>query len=217
MRPSVCAAAICLLFAAPAFAGKPAKAKPDPAQPAAKTAPAEPAKPKAVQPLREDAVLAKLLAQIDQALKAAPPKDAQAPDPGGALLQVVARSALIAVLHGHFALAGQGQALRAGGMPAKEVAVTANTLAQNYDALGQSYNELAGQKPFAGELADIFRAVAGLCGHAKAASLALAAYADSPNDAQRAKAFEDALENYRGRLQALFATLDAGQPAPKGP
>lgn len=215
-----------VLTVTPALAAKPAKAKPPtPAQAekATATAKSEPASAKnpppdpktqppdpRTQPLRADATLAKLIATIDKALAAGPPKDAQSPDPGGSLLQALARSSVIAVLHGHFAIASSGHALRTGGIPATEVAVTAKTMATNYESLGQVYTEVAGHKQFAGDLADIFRVVAVLCGYAKTASDALGHFAAAPNDLSRAKAFEDAVENYRTRLAAFFAHLEAG-------
>ncbi|MSQ82691.1 MAG: hypothetical protein EXR77_07205 [Myxococcales bacterium] len=208
-----------VLMVTPAVAAKPAKAKPQAPAPAEKApaatkgepAPAKtPAPDPKAQPLRADATLAKLIATIDKALAAGPPKDAQSPDPGGSLLQALARSSVIAVLHGHFAIASSGHALRTGGIPATEVAVTAKTMATNYEALGQVYTEVAGHKQFAGDLADIFRVVALLCGYAKTASDALGHFAAAPNDLSRAKTFEDAVENYRTRLAAFFAHLEAG-------
>ncbi|MBM4345884.1 MAG: hypothetical protein FJ100_21130 [Deltaproteobacteria bacterium] len=197
--------------------GKAPVAKPaaDPAKPAAAPAAPEKTADKPVQPLRADQWLARLLAAIDKALAAAPPKTEQDPDPGGALLHAMARSALVSVLHGNLALAGQGQALRTGGLPAKEVAVAGREMADNYATLAVAYAELGNQKPFAGELADIFRAISALCGHAKSASEALAAWAIAPQDLGKAKAFEDALDNYRNRLQALFGSLQSGSAPSK--
>ena len=192
-----------------------AKPKPKPAATKPATAKPAPAPEKAVQPLRADAWLAKLIAAIDKALAAAPPKTEQDPDPGGALLHAMARSALVSVVHGNLALAGQGQALRTGGLPAKEVAVAGREMADNYATLTLAFADLGNHKPFAGELADIFRAIAALCGHAQTASEALAAWALAPQDLGKAKAFEDALDNYRGRIQGLFGSLQAGSAPPK--
>ncbi len=204
------------LFQTPPLVPAAYAAKPKGKAPATNPAPEKPApaagKPadKPVQPLRADAWLAKLIAAIDKALAAAPPKTEQDPDPGGALLHAMARSALVSVLHGNLALAGQGQALRTGGLPAKEVAVAGREMADHYGALAVAYADLGNHKPFAGELADIFRAIAALCGHAKSASEALCAWALAPQDLGKAKAFEDALENYRSRLQGLIGSLQAG-------
>ena len=175
-------------------------------------APAAPAAPKSA--LRADAELAKLLAAIDKALATPPPPDGQGPDPAGALLDAVAHASLVSVLHGHFALTGLGHAVKAGAINAQEVGTMAKTLATNYVALGKAFGNLAAHKQFAGELADIFRAVQALCGHAQTAGDALVAYAAAPNDTAVQLAFDSALENYRQRVAGLFVQLNPPAKAP---
>ncbi len=201
---------------------KSAAAKAAPAKPTAdkgKTEEPKPAPTKAApaQGLRADAQLAQLLAALDKALAAPAPTDDKQPDPAGALLETLARSSVVSVLHGHFALAGLGQALRMGAMPANEVGTMAKTLTANYESLGLAFGNLSNHKQFAGELADIFRSVQVLCQYAKTVSAALAGYAAMPNESGQAKAFEEALETYRSRLAALFVHLQAGTAKPAQP
>ena len=219
-----CALALLALTLQPALAQaakpKPAKAaQAKPPQDDSKAEPAMPAPAPAARPqgLRADVQLAQLLATLDKALAAAAPTDDKQPDPAGALLETLARSSVVSVLHGHFALAGLGQALRMGGMPANEVGTMAKTLAANYESLGTAFGNLASHKQFAGELADIFRSVQVLCQYAKTVSVALAGYAALPNESGQAKAFEEALETYRSRLAALFVHLQAGTAKPAQP
>ncbi|MBI5608505.1 MAG: hypothetical protein HY902_06450 [Deltaproteobacteria bacterium] len=181
--------------------GKPAAAKPEPA----KTEPGKADPAKAATPDRE---LAKLAAQTAKALSTQPA--AGQPDLALAVLVSLARSAVVSALHGHFALVGLGQSLRSGGMAAAEVGTMATSMAQNYQGLAEAYGALAGQKSFDPELASLFRSVQVLSQRANQTALALAAYAVAPNEANRIKAFEDALEDYRGRVQALFAQLEQG-------
>jgi hypothetical protein len=172
------------------------------------TAPAT-AKP-AAPSLRADAHLAQVLAAIDRALAAQPTAQQ---DLAGQMLVALARSSMVAVLHGHFALAGLGQAVRSGGMAAAEAAVMASTMAQNYSGLAEAYGELASQKTLQGELADLLRSMQILAQRAEVAAQALQSYTKAPNEAATLLALETALEDYRSRLQALFAHLGA-KPAP---
>ncbi len=190
---------------------KPAAATTEPAKPvAAKPEPAKPeaGKPEAAKPATPDRELAKLVTQTAKALNSQPA--AGQPDLALAVLVSLARSAVVSALHGHFALVGLGQSLRSGGMAAAEVGTMATSMAQNYQGLAEAYGVLAGQKSFDPELASLFRSVQVLSQHANQTALALAAYAAAPNEANRIKAFEDALEDYRGRVQALFAQLEQG-------
>jgi hypothetical protein len=184
-------------------ATKPAETKAEPAKP--EPAKSEPAKSPASTPDRD---LAKLVAQTAKALSTQP--GAAQPDLALSVLVSLARSSMVSALHGHFALVGLGQALRSGGLPAPEVVTMATSMAQNYQGLAEAYGALAAQKSFAPELANLFRSVQVLSQRANQTALALASYAAAPNEASRIKAFEDALEDYRGRVQALFAQLEQG-------
>lgn len=184
------------------------------AQPAATPAAAPtggkpPASAKASVPsLRADVHLAQIVTAIDRALVTQPTAQQ---DLAGQLLVAMARSSMVAVLHGHFALAGLGQAVRSGGMAAAEAGVMATTMAQNYAGLAEAFGELANQKPLQGDLSDLMRSLQILAQRAETAAGALQAYASAPNEAATLTALENALEEYRGRLQALFAHLNAKQ------
>lgn len=163
-------------------------------------------------PAAADQVLARLVAATQKALKAAPQPGG--PDLAMAVLVSLARSSMVSALHGHFALAGLGQAVRTGGMAASDVAVMARTMAQNYAGLAEAFGALAGQKSFEPELANLFASLQILAQRAQVASDALSQYATLPNEASKIKAFEDALEDYRSRVQALFAQLEQGAQKP---
>jgi hypothetical protein len=184
---------------APATAAKKPNAKPEPAQAAA-------------SPLRQDPLLARLLASLDKALSAKPdPADPAAPDLASAVLIGMARTSLVATLHGHFALAGLGHALRGGGMKPDEVATMAATMAQNYKGLSETFLQLAGQKAFEGELAQLWREVAGLAKKGQTAAEALRQVALNPSESAHLAPFDAALEDYRSSLQALMTALQGGQ------
>lgn len=195
----------------------PVLAKP-PVRPAAKpetkpeTKPPTPAA-KTVTPLRQDELLGRILAAIDKAL-AVKPAAAQGPDLAEALLVSVARSSLVASLHGHFALAGLGHSLRSGAMQGAEVAAMAGTMAQNYKGLAGAFAMLAGQKAFAGELATMWQSLGALAAIGQKATEALGQLAGEPADGVRLAAFDAALEEYRGRLHTLMQAVQgpAGPP-----
>jgi len=223
-RPAILLTAVAAvaLAASPVRAAKPAKPTP------AKAAPVKPAPPAAAEPgerpavpapsaLRADLALARLLAAIDKALAQPAPKDGGGPDAADALLDGIARSSIVALIHGHFAYAGLGQAMKTGAIPAAQVATMARTLAGNYNALASTFGALARQKAFAGGLDDIFRAVQALASQAETAGKALGAWAAQPDDAARAQAYDDAVETYRQRLEALFAHLEGGAKPARQP
>ena len=189
--------------------GKP-EAKPNPPQ-------IKPNQPqiKPISPLRQDELLARILAALDKAVAAKP---AGAPTPGPdlaeALLVAVARSSLVSVLHGHFALAGLGHSLRSGAMKGPEVAVMAGTMAQNYRGLTGAFAMLAQQKAFDGELAEMWKALGALAGHGLKASEALGQWSTDPADGARLGAFDAALEEYRTRLQTVLQQVQGAQSPP---
>jgi hypothetical protein len=117
----------------------------------------------------------------------------------------------VATLHGHFALAGLGHALRGGGMKPDEVATMAATMAQNYKGLSETFLQLAGQKAFEGELAQLWREVAGLAKKGQTAAEALRQMALNPSESAHLAPFDAALEDYRSSLQALMTALQGGQ------
>lgn len=217
--PALIAALTCLAVAisGPALAKSPApKAKTAPAAPKSPGAKPEPAKA-AASPLRQDPLLARLLASLDKALAAKPdpaqsdPPQAPAPDLASAVLIGMARTSLVATVHGHFALAGLGHALRGGAMKPDEVATMAATMAQNYKGLSETFLQLAGQKAFEGELAQLWREVAGLAKKGQTAAEALRQVALNPGENAHLGPFDAALEDYRSSLQALMTALQGGQ------
>lgn len=153
-----------------------------------------------------DPALAALIASLRQALDASR-KANEDPDLTTTLLSGIAEVSLVSAIHGHYALAGVGQALRTGGMPAADVAVVARDMERNFEQLAQTYGRLAGQKSFHPQLVDIFRGLQILCGKAQSTAGALAFWADASADTGRVRAFESALDDYRGRVKALFASL----------
>ncbi len=177
------------------------------------TKPAAPP-PKGSTALRQDELLGRILAAIDKALAAKP---AAGPTAGGdlaeALLVGVARSSLVAALHGHFALAGLGHSLRSGAMKGPEIAVMAGTMAQNYRGLAGSFALMAQQKEFDGDLAELWRSLGALAAVGLKASEALGQLAGEPADGARLALFDAALEEYRSRLQALMQVVQ-GAPGP---
>lgn len=190
--------------AAASAAAKPSEAKPSEAKPGdAKPSEAKPA------PLRQDPLLGRLLAALDKALAAKP--EAAGEDLASAVLVGMARTSLVATLHGHFALAGLGHALRGGGMKPDEVATMAATMAQNYKGIAETFVHLAAQKAFEGELAQLWREVAAIAQKGQAAAEALQQVALHPSDAAYLAPFDAALEAYRAALQALMTALQAGQ------
>jgi len=178
----------------------PALAKPHPKAP---TAQAE--KPRD-ETFHGDAALSALVRSLRASLDASR-KAGQDPDLTTAMLSGIAEVSLISVIHGHYALAGVGQALRTGGMPAADVLVVARDMSHNFDQLGQAYGRLAAQKVFDQGLIDIFKSLQILCGKGGQTAALLAAYAEASSDSSRARAFESALDDYRGRVKALIASL----------
>ena len=175
------------------------------AAPAKTTPPPAADKVPAVAP-KVDAGLAALLKSLRAALEASR-KAAEEPDLTTALLSGIAEVSLISVIHGHYALAGVGQALRSGGMPAADVQVVARDMERNFAQLGQTYGRLGSQKAFDQGLIDIFKSLQILCGKGSQTAAALTAYAEASGEAARARAFEAALDDYRGRVKALIASL----------
>lgn len=202
--------------AALALTSPAAQAKP-PAKPAAKQGSQVAPKPaaaaaKPATPLRQDELLGRILAVIDKAMAGQPAAGAaQGPDLAEALLVGVARTSLVASLHGHFALAGLGHSLRSGAMKATDIAAMAGTMAQNYKGLAGAFALLAAQKAFDGELAVLWKSLEALAAIGQKASEALGQLAAEPADAARLAAFDAALEAYRSRLHALMQAVQGPQ------
>lgn len=186
---------VALCLALPALAAKPKD------KPAVSSAD----KPK-VEGFKGDAALSALVAALRASLEQSRKAGAD-PDLTTALLSGIAEVSLISVIHGHYALAGVGQALRTGGMPAADVLVVARDMGRNFEQLSQSYGRLAGQKAFDQGLIDIFKSLQILCGRGSQTAAMLASYAEAASEPSRAHAFENALDDYRGRVKALIASL----------
>jgi len=163
-------------------------------------------RPKATVGKGGDAALSTLVHALRTALDGSR-KAGDDPDLTTSLLSGFAEVSLVSVIHGHYAMAGVGQSLRTGGMPADEVKVVARDMERNFRLLAETYGRLAGHKPFPAQLTDIFRALQILCGKAEETSTALAAWAEASADGNKARAFETALGDYRGRVKALIAGL----------
>lgn len=127
------------------------------------------------------------------------------PDLASSLLDAIAQTSMANVIHGHYALAGCGQALRSGGLGADDARAYAKDMAQNWQQLSQMYGRLAGLKAFDPELRNIFQSLALMSEKAAQTAGLLASWADLPGDNGRAAAFEAALEDYRGRVKAFVA------------
>ena len=151
-----CAAVgVALLFASAAHAAPPTKAakKPvaappgaPPAKPAAGAAPAE----------SDETRVARLLLSMRKALAAAPKPDEPMPL-ADALVATLANLSVVNVLHGHFALSGVGQALRAGGMPSEVAGEFARNMRDSWKALAADFQRLSELRAFDAELRDMFR------------------------------------------------------------
>ena len=158
-----------------------------------------------VKPAEKDALtLRRLVDALRAGIKASAKDDA---DLASLLLDAVAETSLATVIHGHYALAGCGQALRSGGMGADDTRAYAKDMAQNWQALSQMYNRLAGHKAFDPELRNIFQSLALMTEKAAQTAGLLANWAEQTSDNGRAAAFEAALEDYRGRVKAFVATV----------
>jgi len=151
---------------------------------------------------------AQLLASVRKAVAEAR-KAGEKQDLGGAMLTTIANLSLVNALHGHFALVGVGQALRSGGLAAKEALEFAKNMRENFKFVAQDYDDLANQKGFDADLRDVFRSLQILAARAEHASAALVSYAEGSTDTARAHVFEAALEDYRSRVQAFYAGLKA--------
>lgn len=137
------------------------------------------------------------------------PKPAR-PDPTEALLGVSGQSALVALLHSHFALTGLGHAMRAGALNGQDVAIQAGTLQQNLQGLSQQFGQLATHPAFDPQLADLWRSLGQTAALGAQAAMALSDFCAHKDEPPFAVAFEDRLEAFRSRLQGLIASLQAG-------
>lgn len=196
--------ALSLLLTTPTWAAP--KSKPA-AKPVAQAAPAA-AKPAAESSAREsdETRVARLLASVRKALATAPKPDEPAPL-ADAMVGAILNISVVNVLHGHFALAGVGQALHAGGMPGEVAQEFARNMRDGWKALAADFQRLADQKAFDAELRDLFRTLANLAQRGEGAAGKLVEWALQSADTGKAAAFEAALEDYRGRAAALLGSL----------
>ena len=192
-----------LALALPAAAAPPKPKKPPTAAPAAPEAD----KPKTAT---MDPGLAALVHALRGAMEASR-KANEDPDLTTSLLSGLAETSLVSAIHGHYALTGIGQSMRTGGMPPDEVRVVARYMERNFKILADGYGRLAGQKAFPAQLIDIFRGLQIVCGRAEQTAGALATWAEASGEQARARAFEAALDDYRGRVKALLAGLASGK------
>ncbi len=190
MRTTWIAAVACMLLAH----GAEAKGKQPDVKPAT-----------AAMPVDKDALTVKRLVDgLRQAIKVSQAAKEE-PDLVTLLLDAVAETSMSGVIHGHYALAGCGQALRSGGLGADDVRAYARDMAQNWQQLSQLYGKLGGQRAFDPELRSIFQSLALMTEKAGQTAGLLAHWADLASDNGRATAFEGALEDYRGRVKAFVA------------
>lgn len=124
-----------------------------------------------------------------------------------ALLAGIFQLAMPAVVQGQYALAGTGQALRAGSLPADNAKAVAADVGQSLRTVGGVLSGFAARPQLKGQVADVFTALAALTIDGVAAADALAVYATERSSTARARAFEAALERYRSSTQALTARL----------
>lgn len=167
---------------------KPAAAGKDEARPATDKAPA-------------------LLASLRRAVAESAKSSGDKPDLAADLLRGVADLAMVNALHGHFALAGVGHAMRTGGIPVKEALEFARNMKDNFHMIAEDFNSMATQKAFDPELRDVFRSLQILAVHAEESAASLVAWALAPTEPAKAHAFEAALEDYRSRVQGFYAAL----------
>ena len=165
------------------------------------TAPATPV----AKPVDKDALtIRRLVDGLRQAAKASAAAKEE-PDLVSLLLGTVAETAVSGVIHGHYALAGCGQALRSGGMGADDTRAYARDMAQNWQQTSQLYGRLAAHKAFDPELRNIFQSLALINEKASQTAGLLAHWAELTSDNGRAATFEAALEDYRGQVKAFVA------------
>lgn len=173
-----------------------------------------PTKPPEAAPEKESfrgpGALGQLIAALDKA-RALSRKANEDPDLTAKFLDAIARTSLVTAIHGHYAFAGLGQAMRTGGMPAADVRAYAADMRQNYRGMAETYADLAKVKAFDQALKDIFASLQLLCEYADKAAAALVNWADKADDAPRAAAFEASLEAYRGRVKSLVLTVGGGE------
>lgn len=206
--------ALGLTLAAPVQAAPKSKPAPKPvaqvAPPVAQPPVAQPpvAKPPAESPAREteETRVARLLASVRKALAAAAKPNEPAPL-ADAMVGAILNVSVVNVLHGHFALAGVGQALRAGGMSGEVAQEFGRNMRDGWRALANDFQRLADQRAFDAELRDLFRTLANLAQRGEGAAGKLTEWAAQSADTGRAAAFEAALEDYRGRAAALLGSL----------
>jgi hypothetical protein len=200
----LCSLVLGLALTVPALAAPPTKAAKPVATPAAAAPAAKPATEPAARESDETRV-ARLLASVRKAMAAAKPDE---PSPvADAMVGALVNLSVVNVLHGHFALAGIGQALHAGGMPSEVVQEFARNMRDSWKAVTADFQRLAEQKAFDAELRDLFRTFATLAQRGETAAGKLADWGASASDLGKAAAFETALEDYRSRAAALLGSL----------
>lgn len=182
-----------LMVGVPAMAKPPQKAK----KPAVVAATAPVAKP-------EELTLKRLVDGL-RAAQVASVKAGENPDLTMQLLNVIAESSYVGVIHGHYALAGVGQAFAHSGMQTDEVRAYAKDMARNWGHMATVYADVARQKAFDVELKNIFAALAQLNERAAVAATALGVWTDAPDDTRKREAFTSALSDYQSRAKAFLS------------
>jgi hypothetical protein len=129
------------------------------------------------------------------------------PDLTELMLGGLAETSWVALVHGHYGLSGTGHGMRAGSIPATDAATVADDIARNGKRLGELFGQFAGCKNFDPGLQAIFREVQALAGQCEATGRALHAWAGDRSDEAKTKAFEQALESYRGKMQDVAKRL----------
>jgi len=187
----------------PAEAGAKKARKSRKARKTAKKAPAGKAAAKAKAGDRDVAAVHKWLREHI----AATTKSGKPSDLATAMLGGLVQLAIPNLVHGHYALAGTGQAMRGGRMPEADVVVVASDIARNFEALGRIFAGFAARPALKGQVGRFFSRLQGLTVHGVTAAKALATYAKSPTQQAAATAFENALERYRGAVRSFLGQL----------
>lgn len=149
-----------------------------------------------------DAVISWLRKHIAEAKKTGKPSDLPTQ-----LLAGLFQLSIPNIVHGQYALASTGLALRSGGMPKDQVQVVAKDMAGNFQRLEQIFANLAKTPALRGPIASFFEAIGAVTAKGHAAAIALSGYAQDPNAQAGASSFQQALEAYRASIKALVQRI----------
>lgn len=111
------------------------------------------------------------------------------------------------IVHGQYALASTGQALRRGGVSQAEATAIAGDMARNFGQMTRIFTDLANTPALKGQIATFFTEVAAVLAKGQAAAEALRAYAIAPNSQPSAAAFGAALDAYRLAIKAMMQSI----------